>query len=489
MNSTNAPAKVVLPFAAESALKTTIPVLSQIGITPGAASYTDGFPPLTMTPLAAGGIPPSGQDMNGILNALSALNQWYSLGAGFPYDPTAASNANILGYPKGARVMRSDGTGYWLNTVDGNEVNPESVTTGAAASAGWVPDLTNGIASITMTSANVTLTPAQYGKPIITITGALTANLNLIFPSMAGAWIINNACTGGHTVTCKTAAGTGIAVSTGSAVYVFGDSVNIYSAPSSGGSGIPAGIPSLWASDTIPYWALLCDGSFYPRNVYPALYSIIGLAEGDLISSAGTAVTSISSSTDYIGIGTALPTGYVVQFSTTGTMPNGLLAATDYWVRNQVSNTFQVSLTATGPIVNFTTNGTGTLKVLSSSFRTPISEGYAIRIKDNGRGVDLQSASRLARGDGTMGDAVLTIQEDGIKKHNHPMGNGGGAAGGTSLLNYQNWNAAGAPYNAYTLDMAVTGDTLIPADFANVPQALETTMKNKYFNLIISNGY
>ena len=69
MQSSSAPSKLTMPFA-NSGSKNTVPVPSQIGITAGAASYTDGFPPLTMTPVAAGGVPPSGLDMNGHLTSL-----------------------------------------------------------------------------------------------------------------------------------------------------------------------------------------------------------------------------------------------------------------------------------------------------------------------------------------------------------------------------------------------------------------------------------
>lgn len=223
MLSSSAPSKLVLPFA-NSGAKNTIPTLSQIGITPGAASLTDGFPPLTRTPVAAGGVPPYGQDMNGILYEVSAIVRWANAGGGYPFDGTFAADSNVGGYPKGARVMRTDGTGYWLNTTDNNTTDPE--TSGAAA-AGWVPDYTNGVSAITMTSANVTLTAAQYGKPIIVISGALTANLNLIFPNIAGQWTVINNTTGAYTVTCKTAAGTGVVVN--SAQPVVGDGVNIYS--------------------------------------------------------------------------------------------------------------------------------------------------------------------------------------------------------------------------------------------------------------------
>jgi len=224
MQLINAPAKLVLPFANAGA-KNTIPTASQVGIVAGAASLTDGFPPLTRTPLAAGGVPPSGLDMNGILYELSAVIRWANAGGGYPYDSTFANDTNVGGYPKGARVMRSDGLGYWFNTADNNVTDPEGA---GAVAAGWVPDFTTGAAAVTMTSANVTLTAAQYGKPIIVITGLLTANLNLIFPNIVGEWIVINSTTGPYTITCKTAAGTGVVVNSVQALA--GDATNIYSA-------------------------------------------------------------------------------------------------------------------------------------------------------------------------------------------------------------------------------------------------------------------
>ncbi len=224
MQLINAPAKLVLPFANAGA-KNTIPTESQVGIVAGAASLTDGFPPLTRTPIAAGGVPPSGLDMNGVLYELSAVIRWLSAGGGYPYDPAFANDTNVGGYPKGARVMRSDGLGYWFNMADNNVTDPEDA---AAAAAGWVPDFTAGAAAVTMTSANVILTAAQYGKSIITITGTLTANLNLIFPNIVGEWVVVNSTTGPYTITCKTAAGTGVIVN--SAQALVGDATNIYSA-------------------------------------------------------------------------------------------------------------------------------------------------------------------------------------------------------------------------------------------------------------------
>ncbi|HRT22327.1 MAG TPA: hypothetical protein P5318_19630, partial [Candidatus Hydrogenedentes bacterium] len=117
MQLSNSPGKLVLPFAS-AGNKNSIPVDSQIGITPGAASLADGFPPLTMTPVAAGGVPPSGLDMNGILYELSNVIRWANAGGGYTYDADFATDSNVGGYPKGARVLRADGSGYWFNTAD-----------------------------------------------------------------------------------------------------------------------------------------------------------------------------------------------------------------------------------------------------------------------------------------------------------------------------------------------------------------------------------
>lgn len=140
MQLANAPSKVVLAFAAAGS-KNVIPVPSQIPVTPGAASWTDGFPPLTMEDPTEGGVGPSGLDFNGVFNALSALNLWYNAGAGFTYD--AAFSATIGGYPAGARVLRSGGlTGYWISTTDNNVTDPDT------GGAGWIPDGSNIVSSV-----------------------------------------------------------------------------------------------------------------------------------------------------------------------------------------------------------------------------------------------------------------------------------------------------------------------------------------------------
>lgn len=152
MKYTDIPSKVPLPFAS-SGSKNTIPTDSQIGITPGAASLTDGFPPLTFTPVAAGGIPPSGKDFNGLFNLLSANTRWANAGGFYKYDATFSTA--VGGYPNGAVLLRADNAGLWVSTADDNTSDPDS------GGANWtgVPFGTGA----KIISANTTLTVADAG--------------------------------------------------------------------------------------------------------------------------------------------------------------------------------------------------------------------------------------------------------------------------------------------------------------------------------------
>ena len=129
MQSTSPPSLIPTPFALAGA-RNTIP---ETGSSTGsAASFEYGFPAATMQPIASGGIPPAGQDFNGVLFSITTLLQWLSGGGMFNYSATFASDANVGGYPKNAMLAKAAATGYWVNTVDNNTTNPDT------GGAGWV---------------------------------------------------------------------------------------------------------------------------------------------------------------------------------------------------------------------------------------------------------------------------------------------------------------------------------------------------------------
>jgi hypothetical protein len=178
-----------------------IPVASQIGVTAGAASFTDGFPPLTRTPLNAGGVPPSGEDMNGILYMITALQAWQCSGGTIPY--SSAQSTAVGGYPLGALIANADNTGYWLNKTANNVTDPDT------GGAGWVPFGVVGQTSIPVGGANVTLTALQAARPFLFINGTLTANITVSIPApLAGQeWVVVNETTGAFSVSLASVAG------------------------------------------------------------------------------------------------------------------------------------------------------------------------------------------------------------------------------------------------------------------------------------------
>lgn len=213
MLSSEIPTRVPLAFAASGA-KNVIPTASQIGITDGAASLTDGFPPLTFTPIATGGVPPAGEDFNGVLNLISMNTLYCNAGGIIPYDSTFSTA--IGGYPKGAVLSRADATGFWISLTDNNTLNPDTDTTGV-----WFPANNTGHTAITLTNAHVTLTPLQYAKDTIYLTGTLTGSVNIIFPEISGKkWTVNNNTTGAFTVTCK-CSGAGFTILPGESHQVY----------------------------------------------------------------------------------------------------------------------------------------------------------------------------------------------------------------------------------------------------------------------------
>lgn len=135
MLASSIPDRFNIPFANSAGIGyiRAVPEASQIGITPGAASLTDGFPPLNFLPVSGGGVPPFGQDFNGILNHITKIQQWQNAGGIFKYD--AAFSTAIGGYPAGAVLMSTDNHTRWLNLADNNTTDPDG-----GSPANWISD-------------------------------------------------------------------------------------------------------------------------------------------------------------------------------------------------------------------------------------------------------------------------------------------------------------------------------------------------------------
>lgn len=179
---TSAPAKIQIPFgnSAGGAYKRTVPVASQIGIQNGAASYTDGFPPLNFTPVNAGGVPPFGQDMNGVLYDVSAHARWWAAGGPVYYD--SAYQTAIGGYPKGACVQSLTTVArMWCSTVDNNTSNPDT----GGANWQYPNDAVNAINATNATNSTNAVNLSGGTVAATTITGTTISGSSAGMPKFS----------------------------------------------------------------------------------------------------------------------------------------------------------------------------------------------------------------------------------------------------------------------------------------------------------------
>lgn len=125
--SVSEPGKIITPWA-ESGLKNPIPPAANPAT--GRAGFDQGFSAINMTAKEAGGIPPFGQDFNGIFYEVTNILRYMQAGGQPTFD--AALATAIGGYPKGAMVLGDDGVSAYTNKVDSNSSNPNSGGSGWA---------------------------------------------------------------------------------------------------------------------------------------------------------------------------------------------------------------------------------------------------------------------------------------------------------------------------------------------------------------------
>lgn len=95
-----------------------------------------------------------------------------------------------------------------------------------------VEDALAGSAAVAMANANVTLSVAnaavdQSRNMFINLTGAHTAQRDVIVPAVSKLYFVNNGTTGGFGVQVKTAAGTGVVVPNGQRMALYCDGTNV----------------------------------------------------------------------------------------------------------------------------------------------------------------------------------------------------------------------------------------------------------------------
>lgn len=128
---------------------------------PQLASFKQGFPYITTIPLVAGGIPPEGQDFNGILRDITEHVVHQNKGGMYKFEADIVADG---GYPLGAVLSANDNLSLWVSLVDANveDFNIGTPTQWARIAFSGLDALLNG--KVDKTS-------------IVQVTGASTTNI------------------------------------------------------------------------------------------------------------------------------------------------------------------------------------------------------------------------------------------------------------------------------------------------------------------------
>ena len=127
-------------------------------------------------------------------------------------------------------TLPADGDTNW-GTVVNNGIT-SLIDSSVAGTATVAHDNT---ANYTLTSVNGTADEAR--KMFLNITGTLTADRNVVCPTVSKLYFITISTTGGFSVTLKTSAGTGILVPNGRSVVLYCDATNVVNALSAPAGG------------------------------------------------------------------------------------------------------------------------------------------------------------------------------------------------------------------------------------------------------------
>jgi microcystin-dependent protein len=164
---------------------------------------------------------------------------------------------------------RGDNVGTWDVPVNNNFT--------------YIDQLFGAVTVVAVSSSNVTLSTPQCQNAIIRLTGTLSANIQIIFPTVAAIYTVENLTSGNYYVTCGMASGAIVGVPQGIPTQIFTDGTDTkyWNTPLPGtfmdyaGSALPGWMS---ASTTTPW--LICDGSAVSRTTYATLYNILGTTWG-----------------------------------------------------------------------------------------------------------------------------------------------------------------------------------------------------------------
>ncbi|MGJ3354630.1 phage tail protein [Providencia sp. Je.9.19] len=242
------PKLIVVPFAADGQ-KDEIPVTRDPTMPTQKATWDLGFPPATMLPESAGGLPPRGLDFNGIFNQISEMLVHFAKGGRIKFSESYAEE--IGGYQKGAILQSDDETKDYQSLIDGNKVNFNTASS-AQINDSWKLISTTSLATDISSKLDkkAVLQTTGNSKTGVMSQDAVTSSL----PKQATTSI-------NGTVTLVSSTGQSTSkVMTQKAVT---DAIVSYS--------VPVGSPIPWPQSSPPEGYFSCNGQEFNKTAYPLL--------------------------------------------------------------------------------------------------------------------------------------------------------------------------------------------------------------------------
>lgn len=183
---------IFIPIAfAANGIKNLIQKVRQVGQDPEDFTWSEGAPLITMTKIEDGGKAPKGQDVNGVLNALSEHVIYGQNGNRYTWSQDVVNGFG--GYALGAIIQSDDTTKEFRSLVANNTVNPNNGLGGVweiYSGQGSIPIATSTTAGITKV-LNV-LNSNDVGSALSAAQGKA---LNDIFARFSGSLSANGGCT------------------------------------------------------------------------------------------------------------------------------------------------------------------------------------------------------------------------------------------------------------------------------------------------------